>query len=244
MTTTQNIFSIVGVGPGDPHLMTIKAVQVLSDADTLVVPKARENGQSTALNIVKAHVDLTGKEIIEVCFPMHKVHNGGENNEEVTGAWNKAAEIIREKLQSGKVAFPTLGDPALYSTGFYVHATLLEHDPDMHIELIPGITAMSNCSAVTATPLCLGGELLSVIPATFTNDRLEQVLAGFDTIVLMKVHRVMGRLVELLDRLNLLSRAVLVEKCGQPDQRIFTDIRQAAAEDIHYFSTIIVRKKS
>ncbi len=224
--------------------MTIKAVQVLSEADVLVVPKAKENGHSTALNIVKSHVDLGGKEIVEVCFPMHKVYNGGENNKELTEAWNKAADIIRQKLQTGKVAFPTLGDPALYSTGFYVHATLLEHDPDMDIELVPGITAMSNCSAVTATPLCLGGELLSVIPATFTDDRLEKVLEGFDTIVLMKVHRVMDRMVELLDRLNLLSRAVLVEKCGQPDQRIFTDLRQAAAEDIHYFSTIIVRKKS
>lgn len=240
---THNDLYIVGVGPGDPELMTVKAMRLLTDADTLVVPKGRENGESTALNIVKSLVPIEDKEIVEIYFPMHKVYKNGTTSDEVTLAWKQAATTILEKMSSGKVVFPTLGDPSLYSTGFYVHATLLEIHPDIQIKIIPGITAMANCSAATATPLCLGGELLSVVPATFNDERLAQVLETFDTIVLMKVYRVMDRIVGLLERLGLLGSAVLVEKSGQPDERIFTDMRQAAREDLHYFSTIIVRKE-
>lgn len=241
-TDKSNDLYIVGVGPGDPELMTVKAVKLLNEADTLVVPKGRENGESAALNIISSLVSLEGKEVVEIYFPMHKVYKNGKSSDEVGQAWNLAALTILEKMSRGKVVFPTLGDPALYSTGFYVYATLMEIHPDINIKIVPGITAMANCSAATATPLCLGGELLSVVPATFNNERLGQILETFDTIVLMKVHRVMDRLVTLLDSTGLLENALLVERSGQPDERIFTDVREAARHDLHYFSTIIVRK--
>ncbi len=114
----------------------------------------------------------------------------------------------------------------------------------MNISIIPGITTMSSCSAMGGAPLCLGNEILTVVPATFNDDRLKNILVHHDTIVLMKVYRVMDRIVALLSELDLLDRAVLFERCGMEDGRIFTDVSAAADLNLHYFSTIIVRKEA
>ncbi len=237
----MNTFYIIGTGPGDPELITVKGLRTMENCATLVAPKAKVNGDSTALGIVKGLMDLDNKKVIEVCFPMHKVENG-KGTQEVEAAWREAAQLILDHLKDGDVAFPTLGDPAVYSTGFYVYATLKEMAPDMEIKIIPGITAMSCCSAIGNQPLCLGGEILTVVPATFDDQRLGQILTSCDSVVLMKVHNVMDRLVALLDELDLLDRAVCYEQCGMAGQKVHTNLRAAANSDLHYFSTIIIRK--
>jgi precorrin-2/cobalt-factor-2 C20-methyltransferase len=104
-----------------------------------------------------------------------------------------------------------------------------------------GIPAMSSCSAETALPICLGNEMLAVVPATFSDERLRHTLEHFDTIVLMKVHRVLPRICKLLAELNLLDRAVLIERAGMEGERIIGDLSQIP-ENPHYFSTMIVRR--
>lgn len=237
----MNTFYIIGTGPGDPELITVKGLRTMEKCATLVAPKAKVDGDSTALNIVKGLLDVDAKKVIEVCFPMHKVENG-KSTHEVEAAWQEAAQLILDHLKDGDVAFPTLGDPAVYSTGFYVYATLKEMAPEMEIKIIPGITAMSCCSATGNQPLCLGGEILTVVPATFDDQRLRQILTTCDSVVLMKVHNVMGRLVGLLEELDLLDKAVCYEQCGMAGQKVHTDLRQAADRNLHYFSTIIIRK--
>lgn len=234
---------IVGTGPGDPELLTVKAMNALKTCSVLVTPKGSPNGNSTALSIVRQAVDTSDKEVVELYFPMKKIHIGTEPEEEVKSAWQNAARTVLALLGQGKnVAFPTLGDPAVYSTGFYLYENVLEIAPDTKVNFISGITAMSSCSAATAIPVCLGDEMLAIIPATFKDLRLRQTLKSFDTIVLMKVHRVMPHLCELLSELNLLDKAVLVERAGMEDERVITDLR-SISEPPHYFSTIIVRKK-
>ena len=242
----QAILYIIGVGPGDPDLLTIKALNVLRHCPVVATPKALAQGHSTALSIVKQAMpvgEMSGKEIVELHFPMKKIHLGQEPDPEVLQAWQDAAARIFAILSQGRdVAFPTLGDPAIYSTGYYLYATMIEMHPEVRVQFVPGISAMSSCSATTRTPICLGDDMLAVIPATFSDSRLRQILENFDTIVLMKVHRVIDHLISLLNDLNLLDKATLVERVGMADERVLADLSDIDGQ-VHYFSTIIVRKK-
>ncbi|MFH2124376.1 MAG: precorrin-2 C(20)-methyltransferase [Pseudomonadota bacterium] len=237
---------IIGVGPGDPGLLTVKALNVLCHCSVIATPKASQQGHSTALSIVQQALsagEMSGKEIVELHFPMKKIHLGQEPDPEVLQAWQDAAGRIFAILSQGKdVVFPTLGDPAIYSTGYYLYATIMEMHPEVKVQFVPGISAMSSCSATTHTPVCLGDDMLAVVPATFSDSRLRQTLESFDTIVLMKVHRVIEHLIGLLSELKLLDKAVLVERVGMADERVVSDLL-AISGQVHYFSTIIVRKK-
>ncbi|MBU0945662.1 MAG: precorrin-2 C(20)-methyltransferase [Proteobacteria bacterium] len=235
---------IIGVGPGDPDLLTRKALRTLEECPVIATPKGSQDGSSTALSIVKQALPLNGKEIIELYFPMKKIHLDSAPAEEVQEAWEKAAlQILRFMAEGKDVVFPTLGDPAIYSTGYYLYETILSLQPETRVKFIPGISAMSSCSAATSIPICLGDDKLAVIPATFSGEQLRQTLESFDTIVLMKVHRVLDRIIALLSELNLLEKAVLVEKAGMKEENIRTDL-SSITEQVHYFSTIIVRKRS
>jgi len=237
-------FYVVGVGPGDPQLLTLKAAKILEQCPNWFVPSAFENGGSMALKIVEGAVDSTGKNILSHKFPMKQVHRGQEVDPEVKAAWGKAAETIISYLKDGQdVVFPTLGDPAIYSTGFYVCETLQEYGSPFQVEIVPGVSAIGASSAVSSLPLCLGDERLVVIPATFENHQIKDILDLCDVAVFMKVYKVMPRLVNLLTELDLLENAVLVERCSLEDQRVWKDVREAVDCDLHYFSTMVVRKK-
>lgn len=239
----KGTFYVIGVGPGDPELMTLKAARTLAKCNVWFAPTGRQNGISSALSIVRGTVDSTGKEILTHYFPMKKIWMKTQPDAEVKAAWDEAAYAIIKKLRAGNdVAFPTLGDPAIYSTGFYVCETLLEQAPDLDVQVIAGVSSIGASAAAAKQPLCLGDDRLVVIPATYENGHLKETLEKFDTVVLMKVHKVMDRLVPLLDELNLLDKAVLVERSSQNEQRIRRDLVVAAGEEQHYFSTIIVRK--
>ena len=121
----QGTFYVVGVGPGDPQLMTLKAAAILKKCAVWFVPSAFENGGSMALKIAAGVVGQAGKTILSHRFPMKQVHRGQEPDAEVKSAWEEAAKTIMACLKNGQdVVFPTLGDPAIYSTGFYVCETL------------------------------------------------------------------------------------------------------------------------
>lgn len=239
----QSILYIIGTGPGDPDLLTLKAYNTLRHCPVVVAPKGAQNGKSTALSIVEQAVDLSEKNVQEVYFPMKKIKLEERLHPEIEAAWKDTAHRVLDLLDSGKdVAFPTLGDPAIYSTGYYLYDTLLSIRPETQIQFISGISAMSSCSASTLTPVCLGDDMLAVIPATFGDDKIRKALKDFDAIVLMKVYRVMDRICGLLKEAGLSKNAIYVEKAGMHDQRIIEDLSQAP-DNPHYFSTIIVRKR-
>ncbi len=237
-------FYVVGVGPGDPELLTLKAIRILKQCQTLIVPKGHEDGNSTALDIVEGALSTADKEIIEIYFPMKKIRMAEPPAPEVIAAWQEAAAIITNRLQKGiNVAFPTLGDPSIYSTGFYTCQTLMEHDPEAKTIIVPGVSSISACASAAGIPLCQGDDMLAVVPATFDNDKLSEVFKSFQTVVLMKVHRVMTRITALLQQLNLLENAVLVERTAQNEERIIHDLSSIKPHELHYFSTIIVRTR-
>lgn len=235
---------LVGVGPGDPELMTYKAVRILGNTKVWAVPMAKENGVSSALQIASNMVPSNGRKILELCFPMKKVFLGQEADDQLLQAWRKSADEVITHLDQGKdVAFPTLGDATLYSTGFYLLAMIQERRPQTKVTVVPGITAMAACAASQSSPLALGDDVLAVVPAAFEDDRLRHILTTLDTVVLMKVHRRLDALIDLLIELDLVDHAVLIERSGLPDERVYTDIRKARGCKLHYFSTMLIRKK-
>jgi precorrin-2/cobalt-factor-2 C20-methyltransferase len=137
------------------------------------------------------------------------------------------------------VAFLTEGDPLIHSTFIYV----LRHLPqDLPVEIIPGVSSITTAAAQAKMPLVSADQRLAVLPATFENlDRLRQTLRNFDTVVLLKVHRVLDQLIDLLDELELSEQAVLVERASHESGRVVRDMRTLRGESVHYLSLLIVR---
>ena len=236
---------LVGIGPGDPELMTFKAARILKSTEVWAVPKAQEDGISSAYQIAQAMVSDAGHTIISLCFPMKKIYFGQEADQQLLTAWRSAASRVIEFLDQGKdVAFPTLGDATLYSTAFYLMQVIHDLRPEIEATIVPGITAMSACAASQASSLAQGDEVLAVIPAAFEDDRLREILANLDSVVLMKVHKRIDALIDLLIELNLADKAVLIERAGHADEHVYTDIREARGRKLHYFSTMLIRKHS
>lgn len=243
-SVTPGHLFLVGVGPGDPELMTYKAVRILSEAKVWAVPTARENGLSSAQQIAGQMVPDNSRTILSLCFPMKKVYLGQETDDQLLDAWRKSADEVIVHLDRGEdVAFPTLGDATLYSTAFYLLAMIQEQRPEIGVTVVPGITAMAACAASQSSPLALGDDVLAVVPAAFEDERLRGILVNLDAVVLMKVHKRIDALIDLLEELELCDCAVLTERSGMPEERVFTDIREARGLKLHYFSTMVVRKK-
>ena len=233
METIGTLFGI-GVGPGDPELMTLKAARVVSQVPVVAVPVSRADGDSYALTIAAAHLQVTQK-ILRLHFPMVKDLALRQEKRRT------AARQIMDELEHGRdVAFLTEGDPFLHSTFVYV----LEHLAEaVQVEVVPGVSSIMAAAAATECPLVMADERLAVIPATFENMAdLRNVFADFDTVVLMKVHTVLDELLDLLDEMNLTGSAVLVERASHPESRVIRDVSTLRENKPHYLSLLIVHR--
>jgi precorrin-2/cobalt-factor-2 C20-methyltransferase len=232
---------VIGVGPGDPELLTIKGMRILNEISCICVPKGREEGSSLALSIAKRVVDLKSKEIIEAYFPMKKTRHS-EHGSELDPKWDETVKTVSSRLNQGiDMAFITIGDPTIYSTFFYLYDRLLEVNPDLHAEIVPGVSSINASAARAGISLGLADEKIALLPATYVGN-LRELCETFDTIVLMKVHRVFDKVLEILDELHLTANAVYVSRAGMEDEKIARDITTLKEEDLNYFSMVIVRK--
>lgn len=233
---------VIGVGPGDPELLTLKAARILDEVGTIFVPKGREAGESLALSIASRAVNLQGKEIVETYFPMKKTAGAGRAKE-LDSRWNGTVEVVLDRLGRGiDAAFITIGDPTIYSTFFYLYEGLLAGNPSLKIEIIPGISSINAAASRAGVSLGLADERIAIIPANYAKD-LGPLLAKFETVVLMKVYKVFAGIVEDLRRQGLLERAVYVSRAGMPDEMICRDLAALRPEDLDYFSLVIVRRQ-
>ena len=230
----RGTFYGIGVGPGDPELLTVKAIKAIEAADVLIAPKTEKKEGSVALEIARPYLkdDI---EIVYQVFPMVK------DFAEDTGTWEANKAEILALLNAGKnVAFLTLGDPMFYSTYIYVFR-LLEHEV-VDIVTIPGIPAFAAIGSRVGRPIVEGNDILAIIPGTADAQRLEEVMAVASSAVVMKVYHNSAEIIDLLRRNNMTKEAVLVSRVGLDDERIIHDLEAHADEKLNYLSTILTRR--
>lgn len=217
----------VGVGPGDPELVTRKAERILREADVVAVPD-KGTGEKTALNIVKDIVE--GKPLL--CCPAPMVRD----QEVLERSYEQNADQVCALLDAGKnVAFITLGDPAVYSTYIYVHKRVLARGYEA--ELIPGVPSFCAVAARLNTSLCEGSERLLIVPASHEAIDCLDFPANK---VFMKAGRAIGDLQALLKKEDLLDRAAMVANCGMEGEQVYPHF--ADMEDgTGYFSVVLLK---
>lgn len=218
----------VSVGPGDPELVTLKAVRVLREADCIAVPQSG-SGRQTALGIVSAYVQ--DKQVIDCPMPMTR------DREALEAAHNETAKRIAAELDQGRnVAYITLGDAAVYSTYFYVHERIVARGYEA--EAVPGVTSFCAAAARLGEPLCEGLESLLLVPASAGDiDGLLDVPANK---VFMKAGRSIMQLKEKLAERGQLEDASLVANCGLPGEQVFERFSDVE-EPPGYFALVLTR---
>lgn len=224
----------IGVGPGDPELLTLKAKRILEEADVIAIPKTASDKKSMALSIAQGAV-CKEFQVIELIFPM------SFDSEILEDSWAGSVREITGKLDEGKiVAFVTLGDPTVYSTYMYIHKEIRSRGYET--EIVPGITSFCASAARLGISLGENRESIAIIPSAYECDKLDTILDDFDNIVLMKVANSMQKLKDRLFEKGLGDKAVVVSKCGFEDENIEYDLEKASQEKLSYFSTMIVKR--
>lgn len=224
----------IGVGPGDPELLTLKAIKTLEKADVIICPKGKKGGDSIALEIAREHINPLAEIKLQV-FPMVYCQDTLESH------WQENIRGIEEDLAEGKkVAFITLGDPLLYSTYIYILKVLKEKNYD--IETIPGITSFGATASTVNLPLAEGDETLTILPLIKEEEPMEKALTTSDNLVVLKVSHDPKGLATKLRKYDLEKNFVMISKCGHGDENITSDIRDLEEKEVPYLSTVIIKK--
>jgi precorrin-2/cobalt-factor-2 C20-methyltransferase len=227
----------IGVGPGDPELVTLKAVHLLQQVGLVIVPRGDTGDQSQALRIISPFLK-EGQQVEEFTAPMTR------DRQLVEQAWDKMGRRVLEVLQQGRdAAFVTLGDSTVYSTYFYLIEALQRSGVELQSETVPGVTSFSAGAALLNRALTLGAESLAVVPATRGIDYIRQVLATFDNVILMKVAPLIDQIQSLLTELGRLEDAAYICKCGMPGQFLKGNMAEPGELPRDYFSLILVSSK-
>ncbi len=227
----------VGVGPGDPELLTRKAERILRSVPVICAPTAGPGESSYALSIIEPFLDREKQEVIVQVFPMRKDQDGLDEY------WETAAAAVAERVRGGRdVAFITIGDPFIYSTFLYLYRILKEKYPDIPVEVVPGISSINAAAVAAGLPLGQASERIAVIPAAFKETDLRHILDTFETVVLMKVSRVFDGIYALLKELGLERNAAFVSRVGTRDEEVVFDLEQLLGRKLDYLSLLIVKK--
>jgi precorrin-2/cobalt-factor-2 C20-methyltransferase len=234
----------VGCGPGDPDLLTLKAINIIKNAEVIYTPTARENKPSVALSIVEKF--LTKKtEVRQLVFPMVKDY------EKLREYWKTNAKEIAGAVRNGKKAvYLTVGDPSLYSTWIYIHKEMCENYRDIEIEIVPGITSIFSFSAEIKTPIGEGEEIIGIIPACYNLDRLKIAAECCDTLVFLKDGRYFNNVIDILMKSSFPedSDVYIAEDVSTDNEtlqkRKLVDVAKNKNENNDkYFSIMIAKKK-
>jgi precorrin-2/cobalt-factor-2 C20-methyltransferase len=234
--TTGTLYGI-GVGPGDPELITLKAVRVLESVDVVYTAASTKNSYSIAVEIVTPHLK-EGIPILRLDFPMTR------DKSLLRDAWNRNAAVVRDTLFKGRdAALITLGDPMTYSTFGYLMRTLQEESPELPVHVIPGITSYQAGAAAARRVLAEGEESLTVISGAMGPSRLREVIEHTDNVVMLKVYRNYRAIIEALREMDLAPYSVMVSRCGFEREQIITNLENLPDEVPPYLSLLLIKKK-
>ncbi len=227
----------VGVGPGAPDLLTLRAVAVLREAAVVAAPRRSAEDDSIALRIAREAVgEPAGQETLLLTFPMSRDPAVRRTAREA------AARAVAERLGRGlSVAFVTEGDPLVYSTFLDLLGEAPRAFPGFPVEVVPGVSSITAVAAAACVPLADGEGKLAVLPAPAALEGLGRLAREFETLVLLKAGPVLSDLRAALAREGLLSRAVLVSQASTPRERVVRDLA-AFEERAGYFCTVLISR--
>ena len=182
----------VGCGPGDPDLLTIKAVNAIRAADVILCPKSKDDRPSIALSVVSKLVEKKTR-IVEMVFPMTK------DRDVLEQTWEKNAEIMaKETLSCENAVYITVGDPYLYSTWIYMNRLVSKNYPEITITVVPGIVSMFTFASKIGVSIGEGAEKISVIPSCYDLGQVKKLAQSSDTMVFLKDGRYFDKVIDLL----------------------------------------------
>ncbi len=236
-TTATGTLYGVGVGPGDPELMTLKAARILGAAPVVAFFSKRGKA-GNARRIAEGRFSPQAEELrLDYPFTIEIPVDDPRYQEHMTGFYDEAARRVAARLDAGRdVAVLCEGDPLFYGSYMYLHDRLADR---YATEVVPGITAMSGCWARAATPMTRGDDMLCVVTGTMDEDGLAERLAAADAAVIMKAGRNLAKVRAALSRAGKLDRAVYVERGTMPEERI-ARLAELADDEGPYFSLVLM----
>ena len=227
----------IGVGPGDPELLTVKAVKILQKVSHIFAASSSKNDYSVALEAVRSYISPDAN-VYSLPFPMTY------DQQELEKAWHDNCKPIIELLIRGEdVAFITIGDPLVYSTYIYIMRTIRNLYPEIPIQTVPGITSFQAAASFCNLPVVEGEESMAVVSGAQGASHLSKTLECCDTVILLKVYRQMPEIIKTLEETSLDTSVCYVSRCGLPDQEISYSLEELKNRKPHYLSLMIVKKK-
>jgi precorrin-2/cobalt-factor-2 C20-methyltransferase len=222
----------IGVGPGAPDLLTLRAAAALRAVRVILAAASPRNDHSLALSIAAPHLP-EDVETLRLDFPMTR------DVRVLESAWSGNARAVLDLLRSGRsAAFLTLGDPLIYSTFGYLMRTLLALDPGAEVRVIPGITSYQEAAAQSRTVLCQGEENLLLVSGINDADRLAQAMRLADSAVILKAYRNFNAIEHVLRAQGRAGHCLFASRVGL-DQEILARGLENAPENPHYLSLIL-----
>lgn len=228
----------VGVGPGDPELLTLKAHRLLTESPVICIPKRNLKDDGYAATIVKPFIRPDQQEILSLEFPMTR------DWERLKPYWDRNTAAIWERLERGlDCVFITEGDPFMYSTFIYMYEYMRQQHPEVEIEVVPGVSSFLAAAARCGMPLGNKYERIAIIPDVEDAADARRILEQFDSVVFLKVNSIFEQIYEALESLNLVGKARFVKKVSAPGlEEVVEDIRTLRGQKLEYLSLLIVRK--
>jgi precorrin-2/cobalt-factor-2 C20-methyltransferase len=226
----------LGVGPGDPELVTVKAFRRLKESQVIAYPKKQRGSKSYAQKIIDVYFEHNEKEMLGLVFPMTKDPAILEKK------WNETVEHVWEKVRDGKdVAFVTEGDPLLYSTFIHMMRLMKERHPEVKIEVVPGISSINGAASRLGIPLADGDDIMAIVPATDDYDKMKKAIEEHDCVIFIKVAKVIDLMLRVLRDLDLLHKASVVTKVTS-DEEIIWNAADLEGAELEYLTLMVVRK--
>ncbi len=231
--------TITGVGPGDPSLMTLAAVDAIQDSTVVSYPVSIRGGESFAEKVASKWISKDKKKL-PLHFPMV------DDQKILKNAWRVASnELMKMVVKGERVVFLSQGDISLFSTGSYLSKALEKYHPDCAVKLIPGVTSFSAAAAKSKLPLAFQEEQLLVVPVPDSSEDLKAILSEAAllkrVVVLMKLGKKWTWVKPLLQELNLLESSIFVERLGSSNQRVLTASNLSSGSK-PYFSLLLIRQ--